>query len=454
MNVPRRRLLALAPGAILARPALAPTPASASTDPIDHAIRAMLEADDPARIAALAAPLTGLGERGAVAPLIHLLYWLDPPLHPPIAEALTALTGADHATDWTAWMVWQQQRTDFPPWPGFPRLQADLLAAIDPRYARLLAPDAPATIRREEIVWGSLTLDGAPPLDHPALEPAFAADWLADTDTVFATRIAGLPRAWPLRILAWHEVVNDTIGRLPVTLAFCPLAGSATLHATARRGAPPLTFGTTGLVHRAAKLIHDRETGALWNPLSGRPVLGDLATTETRLDLLPLVATTWGAWRQAHPDTMVLSRDTGHRRDYAAPAPLAGYATTESLYFPAALSDEHRPAKSRLFAVRQGEAARAWPLSRFAGGAVLRDRLADTDLLLLGNGATEDIRAYRGAAPTLRRAPDGTLADDAGPWTLTEEALTGPTGQTLPRLPGLTTYRFAWANAFPGTIST
>jgi hypothetical protein len=284
--------------------------------------------------------------------------------------------------------------------------------------------------------------------------PVFAAPWLADDDVVFAARVAGIPRAWPHRIMAWHEVANETLGRLSVTLAVCPLAGTAILHATARRGDAPLTFGTTGLVHRSAKLIHDRQTGSLWSPLAGRPVLGPLATTDIRLDALPLVTTTWGAWRQAHPDTTVLSIETGHRRDYHAAAPLAGYATTGTLYFPAALSEESRPPKSRVFAVRQGEAARAWPMASFAGGALLRDRLAETDLILLGDGATEDIRAYRGAAPALRRAPDGTLFDDTGRWVMSEDALTGPSGQIRPRLPGLTAYRFAWADAFPGTIAS
>jgi len=444
------------PGAVAA--ATLPSRAQPTLDTIDHAIRSMLEADSPDQVARLAAPLAVAGEREAVPALIHLLYWLDPDRHPPIADALATITGESHAADWMAWMQWLQLHPEFPAHPGFPRLLADLLAGIDSRYARLLPPDAPATIRWEELVWASLTLDGAPPLDHPNLEPAVTADWLADSDTVFAARIAGIPRAWPLRILAWHEIVNETLGGLPITLAVCPLAGTAILYATARRGEAPLTFGTTGLLHRSTKLIHDRETGSLWNHLTGRPVLGPLVlgplvATGTSLSPLPLVTTTWGDWRTAHPDTTVLSRETGHRRDYDAPLPLAGYASTPTLYFPAALADLSLPAKSRIFAVRWGDAARAWPLARFAGGALLRDRLADTHLILLGNGATENIRAYRGSAPTLHLTPAGTLADNSGPWSLAEEALTGPTGQVLPRLAGHTAYWFAWSNAFPGTLS-
>ncbi len=458
MPLPRRHLLALAPGLLACRPAQAQPAQAQSIDPVDHAIRSMLEADSPADIARLAAPLAVAGERQAVPALIHLLYWLDPDRHPPIAEALAAITGVSHGADWMAWMNWLQLNPDVHAHPGFPRLLADLLSGLDSRYASLLPPDAPATIRREELVWASLTLDGAAPLDHPPLEPAVTADWLADSDTVLAARIGGIPRAWPLRILAWHPIVNDTIGRLSITLAAFPLAGTAILYATDRRAKPPLTFGTTGLLHRSTELIHDRETGSLWNHLTGRPVLGPavlgpLADAESSLVPLPLTTTTWGEWRAAHPETTVLSRDPARRHDDASIPPLAGYATASALYFPAALPDDRLPAKSRVFAVRWGIAARAWPLARFAGGALLHDRLADTHIIVLGNGAAEDLRAYRGAAPTLRRAVDGTLADDSGRWTLAEDVLTGPAGQILPRLPGLTAYWFAWSNAFPGTLA-
>ncbi len=460
MRLPRRQLLALALGAIAAPQARAQP--SAANNAIDIAIRSMLDSDDPDRIARLAAPLVVTGEQGAIAPLIQLLYWLDPDLHPPIAQALATLTGQDHGTDWMAWMDWQQ-RNPRPPYTGFPRLLSDLLAGIDARYARFLKPDAPATIRWEELVWGSLTLDGVPPLDHPDIVPAVTADWLADTDTVFAARINGIPRAWPHRLMVWHEILNDTIGGQPITLTYCLLSGAPILYATNRPAtaspatnkttAEPHSFGTTGLLHRSNKLMYDRATDTLWRQLSGRPVLGPLAAADARLTPLPLVTTTWGAWRAAHPETTVLSIETGHVRDYAAGAAYAGYFSSAAIYFPAALPNDRLPAKSRVFGLHHAPHARAWPLARFAGGALLRDRLADHDLILLGDGAAEDIRAYLGTAPTLRRAPDGTLSDATGPWTLAEEALTGPTGQSLPRLPGHTAYWFAWENTHPDTLA-
>jgi hypothetical protein len=454
-SLPRRQLLALALGAIATHQAHAAL--SATDDAIDITIRSMLDSDDPDRIARLVAPLAVAGEAGAIAPLIQLLYWLDPDLHPPIAQALATLAGQDHGADWMAWMAWQQQNPR-PPYAGFPRLLSDLLAGIDARYASFLKPDAPATIRWEELVWGSLTLDGVPALDHPDIVPAVTAEWLADSNTVFAARINGIPRAWPHRLMVWHEILNDTIGGQPISLTYCLLSGAPVLYATNRTAtagpaAAPHSFGTTGLLYRSNKLMYDRATDTLWHQISGRPVLGPLAATDERLTPLPLVTTTWGAWRAAHPETTVLSIETGYRRDYAAGAAYAGYFSSPTLYFPAALPDDRLSAKSRVFGVRLGSHARAWPLARFAGGALLRDRLADHDLTLVGDGAAEDIRAYRGIAPSLRRAPDGTLSDATGPWTLAEDVLTGPSGQSLPRLPGHTAYWFAWENAFPGTLA-
>ncbi len=97
--------------------------------------------------------------------------------------------------------------------------------------------------------------------------------------------------------------------------------------------------------------------------------------------------------------------------------------------------------------------ARAWPLGRFAVGAVVQERLAGRDIVLLGDGAREDIRAYAGDGRRFIRDPDGAIRDESALWQLTEEALIGPAGRSLPRLPGHTAYWFAWAAQFPGTAS-
>jgi hypothetical protein len=441
MRPPRRQLILLALG--LAATWVARAQPNAEDTAIDLAIRAMLDADEPDRIAALAAPLAVAGLTGAVAPLIQLLYWLDADLHPPVAEALAAITGADFGLSWFDWMVWQERHPEMHPYALFPGLLADLLAGLDSRYTRLVKPDSPATIRWEELVWGSLTPDGMPPLDHPDVIPSFAADYLADTDMVFAARIGGIPRAWPHRIMVWHEIVNDTLGGQPITLAYCLLSGAPILYATSRRDAAPYSFATSGLLLRSNKLMFDRQTDSLWSQIIGRPVLGPLVGGAPPLARLPLVTTTWGAWRDAHPETTVLSLETGHRRDYAEGAAYAGYFGSPTLYFPAALDDASLPPKSRIFGLHHEGTSRAWPLARFAGGAVIRDRIAGQPLVLLGDGGREDIRAYLGDA----------VAFSPESWRVTEEALLGPAGESLPRLPGHTAFWFAWAAQFPGTLA-
>jgi hypothetical protein len=94
---------------------------------------------------------------------------------------------------------------------------------------------------------------------------------------VFGVAIGGQARAYPLRIVNWHEMVNDTIAGVPVSLAYCTLCGAAILFDARAPGRDtPFTFGSSGLLYRSNKLMYDRQTGSLWNQFTGRPVLGAL----------------------------------------------------------------------------------------------------------------------------------------------------------------------------------
>ena len=193
--------------------------------------------------------------------------------------------------------------------------KAFLYAAIDPRFATYFeGRQDTARIRLDEIRWGGVIQDGIPPLRQPDMIAAEAATYLNDDDIVFALEINGDARAYPKRILAWHEMFVDTIGGVNIAGVYCTLCGTVIPYETEFDGVV-LDFGTSGFLYRSNKLMYDRQTSSLWNTLSGEPVVGPLAGHGIKLTYHPIITTRWGDWKRQHPDTKVLSLQTGHRRD-------------------------------------------------------------------------------------------------------------------------------------------
>jgi hypothetical protein len=114
-------------------------------------------------------------------------------------------------------------------------------------------------------------------------------------------------------------MANDVVGGIPVALVYCMLCGSGILYTTARENGERWLFGSSGLLYRSSKLMYDQATHSLWNQFSGRPVVGPLTDSGIRLEVLPVAITSWAEWREQHPQTLVLSLETGHERDYLRP---------------------------------------------------------------------------------------------------------------------------------------
>jgi hypothetical protein len=292
------------------------------------------------------------GDRSSIAVLIQLLRWL-PERRDGLAARLEELTGAHVGPHWFDWMVWQQEHPDFPRYPGYAGFLADLLARIDPHFRRFVYDGIAHDIRIEEVAWGGVIVDGIPALDIPAMTTASAASYLNLDDWVFGVEINGDARAYPLRIMNWHEMVNDVVGGVPVSLAYCTLCGSGILFDGRVAGrAEAFTFGSAGLLYRSNKLMYDRQTDSLWEQFAGRPVVGRLTGSKIELKPLPLVLTSWSEWRSRHPETRVLSLDTGFRRDYGPGVAYREYFAGPELMFPALVKDRRLPQKDLIFGVR------------------------------------------------------------------------------------------------------
>jgi len=366
---------------------------------------------------------------------------------PMLDSLLRQLTGAEDVDGWHGWILWQEAHPEITPFAGFEIFKATAYRMIDPDFGVFLKPGVAHEIRLEEIVWGGVVKDGIPALTNPDLLPASEADYLTDDELVFGVKINGDARAYPLRIMDWHEMFNDVIGGVPVSLAYCTLCGSGILfETTAAAQGDAFVFGSSGFLYRSNKLMYDQRTYSLWNQFTGRPVVGPLTASGIELKTRPVAITSWAAWRAANPETKVLSLETGHLRDYSPGAPYGDYFASPELMFPALVDNTALKAKDYVFALRSSGTEKAWPLSRFAGGKVINDTAGIIDLVLIGDQATRSVRAYRRDGRRFEKGKNLAILNSEGEnWRVTEEALIGPEGATLARLPGHIAYWFAWS---------
>ncbi|MFN2421931.1 MAG: DUF3179 domain-containing protein [Gemmatimonadota bacterium] len=204
-----------------------------------------------------------------------------------------------------------------------------------------------ASVPVDQIVSGGPPRDGIPALTDPRFETVTqAAAWMRPDDRLLALEIGRQAKAYPLRILNWHEVVNDQVGRRPVLVTYCPLCGTGMAFDPVVRGKRML-FGVSGLLYNSDVLMYDRETESLWSQIARRATSGSLRGTS--LELLPLVHTTWDRWRREHPRGLVLSRETGHDRDYDRD-PYLQYAAEPGVMFPLGHRDSRLPEKALVLA--------------------------------------------------------------------------------------------------------
>lgn len=216
--------------------------------------------------------------------------------------------------------------------------------------------------------------DDIPALTDPPVLAADAVDYLDDDDLVLGLVRNGEARAYPIRILNWHEIVNDRLGGEAVVVTFCPLCGTGMVFTGSHHG-ERLDFGVSGLLYRDNLLMFDRQSQSLWSQFMGEAVSGP--RVGARLRHLPVQHLTWRDWLIHHPETTVLSNATGYRRDYDED-PYQFYAAS-----PLAPSGKELlgplPAKAWVIGLRIGKVAKAYPFASLALQApsgVLHDTVA------------------------------------------------------------------------------
>lgn len=193
-------------------------------------------------------------------------------------------------------------------------------------------PDTPSDVPWDSVFQGCPERDCIPAIDAPRFVPAAAADFLTDDDLVIGLTLAGKARAYPTRILNYHEIVNDTLAHRAVAVTWCPLCGSGLVFERSI-DSKPVEFGVSGLLHNSDLIMYDRASRSLWQQITGTAFAGPLRGRE--LAALPSSMTTWRQWRGAHPDTQVLAPPSEDRR-YQDPRPYGDYDRSDRLIFPVA----------------------------------------------------------------------------------------------------------------------
>ncbi len=228
-------------------------------------------------------------------------------------------------------------------------------------------------IPKSEIYAGGPPKDGIPALTNPLVIAARDAAYLKPTDEVVGVEIADEARAYPLKILNYHEIVNDWLGGVPIAVTYCPLCHSVVVF-DRRSEERVLEFGVSGLLYNSNVLMYDRggRPESLWSQIATQGVSGPGARKP--LKTLPVELTTWGEWQMRHPNTTVLSSQTGYARDYEV-SPYQRYFASPGLMFPARPTSNRLAAKAVVLGVWVDSNARAYPLAAFPpqGGELGQD---------------------------------------------------------------------------------
>ncbi len=327
-----------------------------------------------------------------------------------------------------------------------------------------------ALVPLEEIRPGGPEPDGIPPIDRPVFVTSGAADaWLTPAEPVLALEVNGDARAYPLRILVWHEIVNDTVGGTPVTATFCPLCNSGIVF-DRRLDGTTYDFGTSGRLYKSDLVMYDRQTHSLWAQMEGRAIVGALAGKTLRL--IPANTIAYADWKAAHPSGKVLSAETGHARDYGRNP----YESYDELNRPPFLFDgpvdPRLPPKERVVGIMIGGVSRAYPFTALARHRVLADTVGGQRVLVFYKPGTlsalDHARIARsravgatavfdpaldGRTLTFEPAADGFRDRETGTtWTLLGTGVRGPlAGRRLRPITHVDGFWFAWAAFHPGT---
>ncbi len=373
-----------------------------------------------------------------------------------ILKFLERQTGQKHGDDLDAWRQWMWAQ----PYDTHAQIgvfKANLYGSVDQTFRSFF--QGTAAVRLDEIDWGGVRVGaaGIPALDQPPTIAADEASYLADDNIVFGLVVDGAARAYPKRILAWHELARDNVGGLDITLVYCTLCG-AVIPYKSEVGGRVVKFDTSGLLFRSNKLLFDELSWTLWSSITGEPLVGRMVGSGVRLSPLPVVTTTWSDWRATHPDTTVLALDTGFERDYSENVAYADYFATDELMFTVSHRDSRLGNKDEVLALRfrgrDGDQALAISAAFLQKNRLFQANFAGRSLVVVTSedGAN---RLYASPPERFVRFVGANRIEDehGGLWEARAHQLVplASPEAALPRLNAFRAFWFGWYAQYPET---
>lgn len=308
-----------------------------------------------------------------------------------------------------------------------------------------------AIVPLNKIVSGGPARDGIPSIDRPKFVSAQEAG-LQNGDLVLGLEINGDVRAYPLKILVWHEIVNDVVGGEPVAVTYCPLCFTNQVFKRTIEG-EVVEFGTSGKLYNSNLVMYDRSTESYWSQAMSQAIAGE--RTGYVLERVPFDVGYWEDWKAIYPETKVLSQDTGFGRPYGAD-PYGGYYSSPSIYFPVSNHDDRLGVKEIIVGLEHNGIYRAYPLSQIENEHVINDDLEGKQILLASH--------YPFMARAFDRTVDGKVLEfeykggvmtdrqTGSVWDFDGVAVEGElTGKRLERLPFDQGFWFEWVAFHPQT---
>ncbi|MBI2577185.1 DUF3179 domain-containing protein, partial [Candidatus Woesearchaeota archaeon] len=283
------------------------------------------------------------------------------------------------------------------------------------REVRILPDGTRYVIHPSKLESGGPPKDGIPSIDEPKIVSAREADaWLRGDELILGVNLFGTPRAYPFQILVWHELVNDVINGNPVLISYCPLCGTGIAFDRNVDGSL-LSFGVSGKLYNSDLIMYDRKTDSYWMQLSGEAIIGEMAGA--RLKMLPADTVPWKEWKALHPDTGVLSKDTGHSRDYGSD-PYGDYYKSRSVWFALEHEDARLHPKTVIYGIEAKGAYKAYTYDALIKEKKIKDDVGGVNVLI--------------------------AMDDYGIVTVKNIE----TGEEIPKV---RSFWFAWAATYPNT---
>ncbi len=382
-----------------------------------------------------------------------LTFIRNPDQYGHIMKFLREHTGKDFGYDPNAWFEWVWS-LDYKPHPDYAKFKSTLYGLIDEPFAGYFSNDREIIIRLDEVRWGGVKQDGIPPLRQPEMIKANQADYLNNSDIVFGVEVNGDVRAYPKRILAWHEMFVDEIGGESIAGVYCTLCGTVIIYDIVVDGERH-EIGTSGFLYRSNKLMYDKATQSLWSTFGGEPVIGPLVGKGIRLPHRYVVTTTWGEWKKRHPDSLVLSLNTGHNRNYDEGVAYQQYFATDDLMFNVPKLDKRLNNKSEILGLNFNQAPDkplAIDVNYLAENPIYHDQIKDTEFVALTDKSGA-IRVYENKGLRFKQWDhEHKVMDENGlAWTLSESKLESEKGDVLSHLPANRAFWFGWYSAYPHT---